>query len=136
MVLCFVFLASTGADGIDDPEGLRGEIYRRVIDPWIEQWFLEHAVEVDLTEGIKIRRKLIEKELSGFEVVDGRDHYTVNILYMVSITDRPLGLDVWGLKEQRIVFWVEGMRIRDYYPGEEHWVRVPHWRNGSGKFYI
>ena len=104
----------------------RARVYEHVISPWVDKWFKDHSLEVNLIDNVKIRRRLLDKDLYKVDVVEGRDLYTVRVLYLVNINDRPANIKVWGLKEQKIVFWVDGFRLKDYFPAEDRWKERPY----------
>lgn len=125
ITICAAALFSGGAfadQGIDTKEI---EVYKRVIMPWLDRWFKEHSFEVVLKEDMTIKRELIKKDLSNVVKVEGKDLYSVRVLYIVDIHDRPSGVKVWGIKEQEIVFWLDGIRVKDYYPSEDYWIEKP-----------
>ncbi len=122
--------ADTGLAEKNDLDSLlkarRTAIYKRVISPWVDKWFKDHSLEVNLLNNVKIRRRLLVKDLYKVDVVEGKHLYTVRVLYLVNINDRPANIKVWGLKEQKIVFWVDGFKLKDYFPAEDHWKQLPY----------
>ncbi len=109
------------------------EVYKNLINPWIERWFKDHALEVDLVNNVRIERELVGKDLHDFEAMGGsKRRYTVRVLYLVNITDRNAKMKVWGLKEQKITFLVEGTRLKDYFPTEDSWRGAPRYSEMAG----
>lgn len=104
------------------------EAFDEVIQPWIKDWFIKHATEVNIAEDTRVERRLVNSNLYRFENVNGQETYSVNILYYVTIRDRPSKLRIWGLKEQQIVFWLNGKVVMDYFPLNEYWKEEPHYR--------
>ena len=121
----FFSILSVGSVASAEIDTKRVEIYKWVISPWLDKWFKDHSKEVNLADNVTIERKLLTKTFNAFEVVEGRDLYTVKVIYLVSITDRPANLKVWGLKEQEIVFWLDGLKVKDFFPAQEQWKEKP-----------
>jgi len=106
----------------------RQDAFDEVIQPWIKDWFIKHATEINIAEDIRIERRLVNSNLYRFENISGQERYSVNILYYVTIRDRPSKLRIWGLKEQQIVFWLDDRVLMDYFPLNEYWKDEPHYR--------
>lgn len=107
----------------------RQSAFSAVIQPWIKGWFVEHSKEVNLADDVKVERKLISSSLYRFEDIDGQEKYSVTILYYVIICDRPSKVNIWGLKEQQVVFLLKGANVVDYLPLSEYWKGEPQYSN-------
>jgi len=107
----------------------RQSAFSAVIQPWIKGWFTEHSREVNLADDVKVERKLISSSLYRFEDTDGQEKYSVTILYYVIIFDRPSKVNIWGLKEQQVVFLLKGANVVDYLPLSEYWKGEPQYSN-------
>ena len=107
----------------------RQSAFSAVIQPWIKGWFVEHSREVNLADDVKVERKLISSSLYRFEDIDGQGKYSVTILYYVIICDRPSKVNIWGLKEQQVVFLLKGANVVDYLPLSEYWKGEPQYSN-------
>lgn len=99
--------------------------FEEIIQPWIKGWFVNHAIEVSLSDDAKIERKLISSSLIKFENINGEERYSVNIIYHVVISDGPSDIVLHGLKEQQIVFLLNGDDLIDYFPFDEYWKEKP-----------
>ena len=124
LILCMSFLwHDLGVAG--DIPGEMQDTFVEVIQPWIRGWFMEHAFEVNIADDVKIERKLISSSLYRFEDINSQERYSVTILYHVIIKDRASKIDLWGLKEQQIVFLLNGKALIDFFPLSEYWKEDP-----------
>ncbi len=104
----------------------RQDTFIDIIQPWINGWFVNHAIEVSLGDDVKIERRLISASLIKFENINGQERYSVNIIYYAVISDGPSDIVIHGLKEQQIIFLLKGDDLMDYFPFDEYWKEKPH----------
>lgn len=124
LILSFAGYGNAAAE--DEISKVRQDTFTEIIQPWIKGWFVNHAIEVSLSDDIKIERRLISSSLFKFEDIDGQERFSVNIIYHVVISDRTSDILIHGLKEQQIIFLLKGNDLIDYFPFDEYWKERPH----------
>ncbi len=127
-IIFILVLFATGYGNAVAEDGISKErqgTFEEIIQPWIKGWFVNHAIEVSLSDDAKIERKLISSSLIKFENINGEERYSVNIIYHVVISDGPSDIVLHGLKEQQIVFLLNGDDLIDYFPFDEYWKEKP-----------
>ncbi len=72
--------------------------------------------------------------MGWFENINGQERYSVNIIYYAVISDRPSDIIIHGLKEQQIIFLLNGNVLIDYFPFDEYWKEKP--LQGTDDLYI
>jgi hypothetical protein len=125
LVLILSVGISANAPAEDGISKERQDTFKEIIQPWLKGWFVNHAIEVSLSDDAKIERKLISSSLIKFENINGQERYSVNIIYHVVISDGPSDIVLHGLKEQQIIFLLKGDDLIDYFPFDEYWKEKP-----------
>ncbi|MBI5179874.1 MAG: hypothetical protein HZA05_00560 [Nitrospirae bacterium] len=127
-IIFIIILSNTGYGNAVAEDGIskeRQDTFIEVIQPWIKGWFVNHSIEVSLSDDAKIERRLVSSSLIKFENINEQERYSVNIIYHVVISDGPSDIVIHGLKEQQIIFLLKDDDLIDYFPFDEYWKEKP-----------
>ena len=123
LILSIAISANVPAEDVVPKE--RQDAFKEIIQPWIKGWFVNHAIEVSLSDDAKIERRLVSSTLIKFENINEQERYSVNIIYHVVVSDGPSDIVLYGLKEQQIIFLLKDDELIDYFPFDEYWKEKP-----------
>jgi len=127
-IIFILVLSAAGYGNAVAEDGISKErqgTFEEIIQPWIKGWFVNHAIEVSLSDDAKIERRLVSSSLIKFENINEQERYSVNIIYHVVVSDGPSDIVIYGLKEQQIIFLLKDDDLIDYFPFDEYWKEKP-----------
>jgi len=127
-IIFILILSAAGYGNAVAEDGISKErqgTFEEIIQPWIKGWFVNHAIEVSLSDDAKIERRLVSSSLIKFENINEQERYSVNIIYHVVVSDGPSDIVIYGLKEQQIIFLLKDDDLIDYFPFDEYWKEKP-----------
>ena len=127
-IIFILILSAAGYGNAVAEDGISKErqgTFEEIIQPWIKGWFVNHAIEVSLSDDAKIERRLVSSTLIKFENINEQERYSVNIIYHVVVSDGPSDIVIYGLKEQQIIFLLKDDDLIDYFPFDEYWKEKP-----------